>query len=140
MSTPGTELDYVEITATVNVSGLEAAPTAIVDGNAVTYDGLTRVKVEWYAQVVELPAGYYDLNIGLYEAGTVVTLLFGAFHNETHALDWTAYGSGFFTPTAGSHTYTVAGFRSPGSSGSAIVAASAQGGDYAPSWYRLTEA
>lgn len=134
-------LDYVEITASVNVSGLATAPTTILTGNPVAYDGATQVKVEWYAQVVELPATYFDLNIGLYESGSVVTLLFGASHNESHVLDWTAYGAGFFTPSAGSHTYTVAGFKSPGSgSGSAIVAASARGGDYAPSWYRITAA
>lgn len=134
------ELDYAEIAANVNVGGLAASPTAILTGNPVTYDGATRVKVEWYAQVVELPGGYFDLNIGLYESGSLVCRLVGAFHDQTNAFDWTGYGATFLTPTAGSHTYTVAGYRSPGSSGSAIVAASARGGGFAPSWYRITTA
>ena len=136
----GTELDYVERTSNVLVSGLIASPTTILTGNPVTYDGTTRVKVEWYAQVIELPGNYFDLNIGLYEGTTQELLLVGCFHNQGNPFDWTGYGAGFLTPSAGSHTFTVAGFKSSGSSGSAIVAASPAGGDYAPCWYRLSVA
>lgn len=135
------ELDYVERTSNVLVSGLAASPTTILTGNALTFDGSTRVKVEWYCQVVELPAGYFDLNVGLYESGALVVRLFGAFHDQANAFDWTAYGAAFLTPSAGTHSYTIAGYRSPGSSGSAIIAASgATGGNFAPSWYRVTVA
>src|SRR5947209_13886410 len=51
----GTQFDYVEITANVTVSSSNpAAPDDVIVGNAVTYDGATRIKIEFYAPVVEV--------------------------------------------------------------------------------------
>jgi hypothetical protein len=44
---PGFELDYVERTTPLTVTATTAATAqTFIDGNAVTYDGSTRIKVE----------------------------------------------------------------------------------------------
>lgn len=145
MSAPGTELDYVEITANVNVTHVEASADTVLTGNAITFDGLTRVRVEFYSQVVEIPAGYYDLNIGLWDNGTLTRLLVGRFHNANvnSAEDVEAYGVCYLTPSSGSHTFSIRGYRSSGTQGTtaAIVAAGdGSSDDFPPAFYRVTVA
>jgi hypothetical protein len=111
----------------------------VIQGNTKSYDGATQVRATFYCQVLDLPSGYYDLNGGLYdENGHLVSLMFGCSHHDTSGhLDWTMTGSIFFTPPAGSHTYAIKAYRSPGSpvSPGAIIAADVLGGpDFAPAY------
>ena len=53
----GTELDYVQITGNVTVTATadgNSGGTAVIDGNAVTYDGATRVCIEFYSPQIEV--------------------------------------------------------------------------------------
>lgn len=136
-----TELDYVEITSNVDVTHTEASADTILTGNQITLDGATRIQVEFYAQVIEIPSGYYDFNLGLYDNGTLTRLLVGMFHNTSNALDVTGYGLCYLTPSSGDHTYSIRAYRSSGSSGTAIVAAGdGVGDDFPPAFYRVTVA
>lgn len=135
-----TELDYVEFSANVNVTHTEETADTILTGNPITLDGLTRVRVEFYCQAVEIPAGYYDFNLGLWDNGTLTRLLVGRFHNANvnSPDDVEAYGVCYLTPPAGVHTYSIRAYRSPGSHGAAIVAAGDGVGDnFPPGFYRV---
>lgn len=134
-----TELDYVEVTANVNVARVEASADVVLTGNTITLDGATRVRVEFYAQVVEIPNNHYDFNLGLWDNGTLTRLLVGMYSSSAGVLDQTAYGVCYLTPAAGEHTYSIRAYRSPGSSGTAIVAAGNGVGDnFPPAFYRVT--
>ena len=141
---PGTELDYVEFTANVNVTHLETSADTVLTGNQLTFDGTTRVRVEFYCQVIEIPAGYYDLNVGLWDNGTLTRLLCGRFHNANvnSPDDVEAYGVCYLTPSAGEHTYTIRAYKSPGSGTTAAIVAAGNGvGDnFPPGFYRVTVA
>ncbi len=139
----GDELDYIEITANINVTHVEAAADIVLTGTAIALDGATRIKVEFYSQVIEIPAGYYDFNLGLWDNGTLTRLLVGRFHNANvnSPEDVEAYGSCFLTPSSGSHVFSIRAYRSSGSPSSpaAIVAAGdGIGDDFPPAWYRVT--
>ena len=139
----GTELDYVEITSNVNVTQLKTAPAVVIQGNPITLDGLTRIRVEFFSQVVEIPAGYYDFNLGLYENGAPVRLFVGRTHDGSGVLDVEGNGVCYITPTAGTHTYQIAAYRSPGSPSSppAIIAAGdGVNSPFPPTFYRVTVA
>lgn len=144
MSTPGTELDYAQITANVNVTHTDTAPDLVLTGNQLTFDGVTRIRVEFYAQVVEIPSGYYDFNLGLWDNGVLTRLLVGRFHNGNvnSPDDVEAYGLCYITPVAGPHTFSIRAYRSPSQvSGPAIVAAGDGVGDnFPPAFYRVTVA
>lgn len=139
--TPGTELDYAQITANVNVSHLEASADVILTGSPITLDGVTRIRVEFYAQVVETPSNGYDFNLGLFEGSSIVRLLVGRYTSAGGVLDVEANGVCYLTPSAGTHTYSIRAYRSPGTSGTAIVAAGdGVGDDFPPAFYRVTVA
>lgn len=134
-------LDYAQITANVNVTHTEASADTILTGNPLTFDGATLVKVEFYAQVVEIPAGYYDFNLGLWDNGTLTRLLVGRFHNANvnSPEDVEAYGCCYLTPSAGSHTYAIRAYRSSGSPPTASIVAAGDGvGDnFPPAFYSV---
>lgn len=138
------ELDYVEITANVNVTHPEASADLVLTGNPLMFDGATRVRVEFYSQVIEIPAGYYDFNLGLYDNGTLTRLLVGRFHNGNvnSPEDVEAYGVCYITPTAGDHTFTIKAYKSPGSGSTAAIVAAGDGvgDDFPPAFYRVTVA
>lgn len=135
------ELDYVEFTSSVNVSHVEASADTILTGTPLTFDGVTRIRVEFYCQVIEIPNSHYDFNLGLYDNGTLTRLLVGMFSSNAGTLDVTGYGVCYLTPAAGSHTYSIRAYRSAGSSGTAIVAAGNGVGDnFPPGFYRVTVA
>lgn len=143
---PGDVLDYVEITANVNVSQtLAQGCTTIITGNPIAFDGSTNIKIEFYAQVVQIPPNYYDFNLGVWdETNTLIDLLIGRSHSSSGYLDVEGYAA-IYPPLfpAGTKTFTIKAYRSPGSpsSPSAIVAAGPHGSpDFPPAYYRVTVA
>ncbi len=125
-----TEYDYVENTSsTITCSGaLPSTADAIIDGNAVTYDGSTRIKIEF---------GCYSMNNGgvieLYDGSTDLGRL--GFGNGGLCF----YASRILTPSAASHTFHIKGWRTTGSN---LTIDSGSGGTGAvlPAWYRITKA
>ena len=143
-SGPNLELDYVQITSDVTVSGTaetSAGSTLVVTGSAVTYDGATTVILEFFAPGWEpgLTSGN-DVRLGLYEGSTFLGRL---------ALTQMAVTGGNadnkplralyrFTPSAGSHTYAI---RASRTSANGIIRAGAGGAtNYVPAFIRITRA
>src|ERR1044071_10122291 len=67
---PGDELDYVERTTNLTVTATsDATAQSFIDCNALTFDGSTKVKIEFYAPIGEALAGQ-DLIVVLYDGGS----------------------------------------------------------------------
>lgn len=133
------EVDYVEKTSNTSITATtEATANTIVTGNAVTYDGATRVKIEfwaWSARPDATVAGR-TLDLVLYDGATSIGLLgemvtpaANASQSVVHAIRW-------ITPSAAAHTYSVRAFVS---AGSGVVYAGAGGiGAQAPAFIRIS--
>ena len=123
------ELDYVPRTTDLTVTATAAASAQTwIDGNAVIYDGSTRVKVEAFSAAWD--GGGTGANVGLlelYDGSTDLGVL------AQVAGTGVMYGVYFVTPSAGSHTYHVKAWKS----GSGSIRAAS--GTYVPAWYRITK-
>lgn len=129
------QLDYVEFTSDVTVNTHSAAAAvAVVTGNAVAYDGATRISVEFYS-----PSGAIgtDLIVLLVEDGTSIGQLAyssGPAQNKTE----TIHARRFLTPSAGTHTYAIKAYTS---SLDGLIRGGAGGaGAFMPGYIRITEA
>jgi hypothetical protein len=130
---PGYEFDYVAITAGVTI----VTATTVITGNAVTYDGATRVKVEFFTyQLVAAAVG--QATIDLYEGATHVAVLDFLEAASGASLLAPCFASTFITPSAGAHTYTIKG--TSGSGTGTVGAGSGAAGNPVPAYYRVTKA
>ncbi len=128
---PGTEIGYDQITGNVTVSSAtEATGTTIITCAAHTFDG-SPVYCEFFAVAV----GVFDLFLAsLFEGSTQIGRICQLSQNTT-ALP--ASGAIRFTPSAGSHTFSVTAWRL---SGNATVFAGAGGtAAYSPCFVRFTK-
>ncbi len=134
----GGEIDYVQITSPV--AATTGTTVTVITGNAHTYDGSTRVKLEvcapYVTQTTSGGAGY----LILFDGATEIGVLCAWAHSATDEIDVPGYGAVFLTPSAASHTYTIK-VRSPGA-GTATVQAGNGGAstNNFPAWYRITAA
>jgi len=131
---PGTELDYKQITADVSITGTsEATAQNVIVGNAVTYDG-TRVKVEaWIPLTVPGGGSFYGL---LYRDATLIgQFVMGDAAATARSM---AYGVGFDTPSAGSHTYSMKAWTASGTS--VVRLTPGTNANFAPAFLRVTKA
>lgn len=136
-----TEYDYVEKTSNTTITATtdgNSNGTAIIDGNAVTYDGSTRILIEFWAIALEINepnVGHINLYDGTTDLGRLILFGIGA---GTGTTDSTGYGARFLTPSAGSHTYHIRGWKS---GGTFTVGGGAGGAStLMPTWYRITKA
>ncbi len=132
---PGHQLDYVLTTTDLTVTATTAATAqAFLTGNAVTYDGATRVELEWWAPAV---SGIGIVIAELYDGSTDTGLRIGQ-GGQGNANGWQGpmYGAYFFTPSAASHTYSIKLWRA-----TANMTVNAGGGGIFPgAWLRVTVA
>ncbi len=139
---PGFELDYVQITGNVTITSTadgSSGGTAVIDGNSVTYDGSTRIKIEAFFPVLEFLncVGRINLYDGTTDLGRLIVMGTSV---TTETLDLAAYGARFLTPSNAAHTYHIRGWKSA-SGGTFIAGAGAGGsGTNMPAWYRITVA
>jgi hypothetical protein len=137
------ELDFKQ--ATADITGInatsEAAATAVLTGNAVTFDG-SRVKVEFFAPEI------------VYVAGTVTNKLTLVFLRDTTVIGQAvilesggtlvsskaAKAECFDTPPAGSHTYAVKAFAAATSPNYTVKAGAGGSGALVPAFLRVTKA
>jgi hypothetical protein len=135
--TPGTELDYAQITTNPAAisAGTEATSVAVVTGNSVTYDGTPSV-VEFF-----MPT-WTNTN-----ASTIVTFVLyrdaAVLGQVKVSADTTANNPPVFfkmkdTPSAGAHTYKVAAFVSTASF--TPNAGAGGSGNLVPAFLRVTKA
>jgi hypothetical protein len=140
------QLDYVEITAAVTITSTTdgaSGGTAVIDGNAITYDGNLRIRVEFYAPYAlqeqnvdsNLIANLYDGTADLGRLCNMDTVNSGTVPNVTPF-----YGVRFLTPSAGSHTYHIRGWKTNSGSTSSIGAGAGGSAAYMPAFMRITVA
>lgn len=113
------QLDYVEITSTVNCSaGTEPNPVKIIETNSIAFDGATRVRIEAYS-------GHYDMSTPGGSGNFLINLFmdnsnlgrFGTLNsNATNSnLGVPYYGVRYLTPSAGAHRFSIRGWTTTGS-------------------------
>jgi hypothetical protein len=135
---PGAELGYAQITAPVTVtSATEASGTVVIAAPAFTFDG-NLVMCEVIAPYVSTAAvAGAGLALCLFEGATEIAKL-GIVLSVAAQVQYATWSSRLrFTPTAGSHTYTVTAFQI---GGNGVVGAGAGGtGTYMPAYIRFTK-
>jgi Pectate lyase superfamily protein len=139
---PGKEVGYDPITATVNVTGtVPTAPTTIITCPARTFDGLP-VLLEFFSPRVVTPNNVAGANIhiGLYESGNLIAEL-GQLQTPAAATLTAPFPAALrFTPSAGSHTYTIGAWVTSTTGTPAVTAGTGAGGSNAPTFARWTKA
>lgn len=139
----GGELDFAE--ATADITGItatnESGATAVLTGNAVSYDG-SRVRVEFFApEVVNVAGSGTNKLVLVFERdgnaiGQAVILETGStFENGKSAT-----AELFDSPSAGSHTYAVKAFSAATSPNYTIKAGAGGSGTLVPAFLRVTKA
>lgn len=109
-----TVLDYVQITSSAAISATsQATATTLITGSAVTYDGATPIYIEAFASSIDYGTNYgATANIHAFLDGSVLSRLqsnqwAGAASTGPH--DSVMYALHKYTPTAGSHTFSLRG-------------------------------
>jgi len=110
-TSPGFEVGYDQITASVNVvSTTEATGTTIISAAAHTFDGAAVLCHFFSPRIVTPTVAGQAVVVSLFEGATQIGRI--AELNTSAAASEFASISGYlrFTPTAASHTYTVTAF------------------------------
>lgn len=97
--TTGKTLDYATVTAGVSITATTSTGTACITGNAVNYDG-GEVDITVYSPY--LKRGNTVTIVGLYMDGSLVTRM-----GYTASLETPSTMRMRYTPSAGSHTFSV---------------------------------
>ena len=136
---PGYQLDYVEITTNVSITATTAATAnTVIDGNAVSYDGSTRVKLEFGATGASIP-NTREIVVVLYDGATQLGQLLAQGNQGSTTTDCSGfYRAYFLTPTNASHTYHIKAYITGGTG--TIYANNGAAGNPMPAWYRITKA
>lgn len=139
---PGFEFDYVERTSNLTITATSAATAqALIDGNAVTYDGATRILIQVFVPFISCTnAGeqsFIDIWDGATDLGICIDIQ-GVTGASENAL--TCIAGRFLTPSAGSHTYHAKTWKSAGAGFSEVVCGAGGAGLRLPAWLRITKA
>ncbi len=138
---PGFKLDYVEITSSVTVTATAAASaTTVIDGNAISLDGSTLVKVEFHTELAEYNVAGNELIVVLYDGSTQLGYMCEVEIPTSAFMGCALKGERYLTPSNGSHTFHIKAFKTSGSGTATIYAASGGAGARLPAWYRVTVA
>jgi len=121
-TTPVALVDYVQITASVNVTSTNKnAPTTVLTGNAITYDGVTSITATFFSPIIEITTPGF-MRLVLWQDATAVGV-FGHLGIGAAGPDTAIPGamSVHYTPTAGTHTLSVRGYLSSGTTPAAAT-------------------
>lgn len=136
---PGHEYAHKEFTGYVTISATtEATATTIVTAPAVTFDGATAVLIEFYAMdfLSNAHASGNAVFLALYEDGASIGQI-GVLSISANAnLQVPVRVARKKTPSAGSHTYSIRGYRT--NADGIAVAGSGGSGDEMPGFIRIT--
>ncbi len=129
---PGDQIDYVELTTDTVISATtKGSANTVITGNARSYDGATRVLIEFWTPFAYNPNPQHIIAT-LWEDSTDL----GRIGQVGASIGACLHGMRFLTPAAGVHTYTIKSWVT-GSTGT-IYAATAS--ENLPAWYRITKA
>lgn len=143
--------DYVFRTANVTVTGIgfNDQTNLLIQGAAVVLDGSTRVKVEFFAPSVDISgnppnnqAVGFELWDGVTNKGTMGYVVGNRKGAASPDLEVGASVKleTILTPSAGTHTYAIYGWKNV-AGGTCVISANTfvdGSGNFAPMWYRLT--
>lgn len=133
----GQELDYVQKTSDTNITATsEATANTIVTGASVTYDGAP-VMLEYFCADVDGDGGTGFMIVTVYDGSTCVNGTLALAYPSGAAQRWPVIGKWRFTPSAGSHQYSIRAFVS-GNTGH-VRAGAAGTGATTPTFMRITK-
>lgn len=140
---PGFEFGYDQITSSVVIaSTTEASGTTIISCGAHIFDG-SPVMAEFFTPALYTAAGLANTSIyvSLFEASTQIGRLCSIYTLQGSAGQFLVPGPGKlrFTPTAGSHTYTVTAFSTLTDTGSSVGAGASGTGALVPAYIQFTK-
>jgi hypothetical protein len=144
LNLPGTELDYVEITAPVNITATtEATANTVMASNSITPDGVASIMVEVYAPYANPTPGTANASITIILVDSVGPTVLGniGLVNEqavTGYLDVPIALARRLTPSNAARTYTVKAYVNGGTGN--IGAGAGSTGAYVPAFIRITRA
>lgn len=135
---PGLEIDYVQITANVNVTGtVSGSPTTVVTSSANSFDG-TPVILEFFSPIIITPSvASGSLNIGLYESGSLVAQIASIITPAAANMRVPVCVKFRFSPTAGTHTYSIGSWVSSTTGTPLIGAGTGTAGANLPAYIRI---
>lgn len=137
---PGHEIGYTQITSAVNIVSLtEASGTTILSPGALTFDG-SPVLMQFWCVGIDTPSNAVNATVVvcLFEGSTQITRLIQAFTIATGIPRvWPAGTLYRFTPSAGSHTYTITAFASSTTGTPAVRAGAGGTGGLPPAFVRF---
>lgn len=132
---PDYQYDYVEATGTVAVTSTNAAaPTTIITHNAVTFDGATRVLIEFYCYNAQ--PNNQNISFALWDGATDLGLVTNNISAVTQS-GAAVVARRFMTPSAGAHTFSWRGFVNAGTVN--VNAGAGGAGTPMPMWARITK-
>lgn len=137
----GAEIGYDAITANVNLVGTtEGAATTVITCAAHNFDGAA-VMLQVFSPAVLTDTGLagHTVNVGLYEGGAIITRI-GNIQTPAAGQMGVPFNAFLrFTPTAGSHTYTIQAFVSATTGTPVWVAGLGGAGAFNASFARFTK-
>ncbi len=143
-SLPGYELDYIERTSNLTITGTSAgSPSTAINGSSLSYSGTTRIKIEAFFVLAETAANTADngIIIGLIEDATLLgPLSYNEWVRASAGFGGAPqYGVRYLTPTAGTHSFTVVAWKSAAVT-SILYCGTGTSGAYMPGFLRITVA
>lgn len=138
---PGYEIDYVEITTNATATATtEGTANTLISGNAIAYDGSTRVKIEcWFPWVVPASGTVHNANLILYDGSSSIGAIDLASWNPSNPVrSVPVYGVRYLTPSAATHTYSVRGYVDSGTA--TWVCGTGGSANVVPAFLRITKA
>jgi hypothetical protein len=135
LALPGTEIGYDQITSSVTVtSSASSSLTTVITAAAHTFDGQP-VICEFFSFSVQSPSvSAGTTNILLSEGGSTIAQLGQVLTPAAAVMRSTILGRYRFTPSAGSHTYTIGAYASSTTGSPTVFAFST-----APAYLRFTK-
>lgn len=145
-SNSGKQLDYVEVATTVLITATadgNGGGTALINGNAVTYDGATLIIVTVSAPRLTMTpaiAGhsvYLNLYDGTNDLGRMVQV-----QNPVASViaAWSVFQQRLLTPLAGSHTFNIRGWKDAAGDTTGVICGAGGASTLMPAYMRVTVA
>lgn len=136
---PGYEIGYDQITSPVSITGSASnSTTTVIAGSAHTFDGALVIAEFSAFSVISPSVASSFINIGLYESITLLAVVAQILVPAAVNMRVPAVGKFRFTPTAGSHTYSIKAWTSS-TTGTPQILADAGSANGDPAFLRFTK-
>lgn len=137
---PGRELTYNEFTANVSLVGhTEATATTIVTASAFTFDGSTPIVIHFWCPFIQSDTASGLVQLALYDGASSVGILSNWISPAANSQTPGVHVMRRMIPAAASKTYSIRGFTSGTSTGTAAAQAGGVG-NLMPGFIRIVKA